>query len=238
VTRDKAIVKVRKLRALSGSSCTSEATSAAAKAGQMMRKYGLTEADVVRDARDEVVEVSAGVGFEPRWKFVLAIVAGQLYSCKAVRLWSKRQCKVKVVGLREHAETAADLLKRLLAEVERLVKIERRNPPSRRLVLEIVSGVPHNLRSYLDSFCRGVVMVVAETLLEDDGQTPEGFRSAPEDLWLVFTGDHSKIKDHIRVKFPIVKRPSSRKSRAEIDELALARGYHVAQGVDWKGVGR
>ena len=225
MTKYKIIERIRKLLALSTSNNKHESAVALSHARKLMAKHGLTEAEVDEDSSGEMMfELSMGAsGFSARWKFVLVAAVAQAHHCDVVGLRTGKRRKVRMVGLKENTELAAKVFKHLLEEIDRLIQIESNEPPN-VLLVEILMGVPRNLRAYLDSFRRGAVTAIIEKLKQKEKSSVHpGLRT------LAVMKDSSKIKDYIKTKFTSPQYFSLDKGpHSEIDDLAFVRGYDSA----------
>ena len=224
MTKTKVLERIRKLLALSTSSNKNESATAMSHARKLMEKHGLTDADVDASGDGMMFELSMGAsGFSARWKFVLVAAVAQAHHCDVVGLRTGKRRKVRMVGLREDTELAARVFKHLLAEIDGLVRVESNEPPS-VLLVEILMGVPRNLRAYLDSFRRGAVTAIIEKLRQKERSPIHSESKALVRMKNPFTA-----RDYIKTKFTGTKYFSLDKgSRSEIDDLAFVRGYDLA----------
>lgn len=224
MTKAKVLERIRKLLALSTSSNKNEAAVASSHARRLMEKHGLTEADVDASGDGMMFELSMGAsGFSARWKFVLVAAVAQAHHCDVVGLRTAKRRKVRVVGLKEDTELVAKVFKHLLSEIDRLVRAESNEPPS-VLLVEILMGVPRNLRAYLDSFRRGAVTAIIEKLRQKERSSIH-----PESRALAVMRNPFRARNYIKTKFTDTKYFSlDSSSRSEIDDLAFIRGYDSA----------
>ena len=155
--------RIRKLLALAGSPEPNEAASARASARRLMRKHGVTEAEVSASGA-EFAEVYLGWrGFDSAWKFDLASVAARTCSCEALGLRDGRRRRVRVVGRRRDAEEAAELFKYLLRELDLLARTEMVE-----VLADLMDEFPSSYRRlaacYLGEFREGAVAGFARSL--------------------------------------------------------------------------
>lgn len=224
MTKARLLERLRKLLALTASPNANEAAVARNKASKLMQEHGLSEQEVLdSDPAGRMFEMSMGAeGFSARWKFVLVALVARAHGCEAVGLCRGRLRKVKIVGTKGDAERASNQLAWLLCEIERITKIECSDPPD-EILFEVSYGRRRSLRSYLDSFRRGAVAVLAEKM-----QSKKKPASPDPALGtLIVAGEpKAQARDHIKAKFPKIKQfsPADEPSPG-IDDLAFSRGY-------------
>ena len=229
MTEPKVLERIRKLLALSASPNKHEAATALSHARRLMKKHGLSDADVTDASQDGTMfELSMGAsGFSARWKFVLVAAVSQAFFCDVVGLRVGKRRKVRIVGLKEDTDIAAQIFQYLLDEIERLVRVERRNPPN-ELLIDVILDVNRDLRSYLDSFRRGAVSATIEKLRQSKKSTDSSDSHPHSRSLVVAKPKRIEVKEYIKTKFASSRYFSLEGSKGEIDDLGFVRGYDAA----------
>ena len=237
VDEPKILERIRKLMALSKSANIHEAATAAAMSQRLMQEHKLTEADVSNEegGTKEWHEIPLGAkGFMSVWRFKLVTSVSRAFFCEAVGLRVGKRRKVRMVGRKEDAALAVYMFGYLETEIERLVRQETRDP---MLIVELGEV---GLRSYANAFRYGAVLAISERLVKE---TKMFVRRNEHTLSLVRT-ERENLHTYLRSRFTNMRfEPASRPSEkgpafmpqkrrnTEFDELALMRGYVMAQNI-------
>jgi hypothetical protein len=174
-SRDRQIDRLAKLLALAGSSNAHEAAAARQQADRLMKKHGLSEADVAaRDAGYCEVPLR-GLGED--WRLALATAAARRRGAEVVFGGSGRGRRVRLCGERADVARSRELFEILLGHVRAL---EREAADAYAGAIDLLGRDALDLlddevlscgaRACSDSFRRGVVLGVVELL---DGRAPE-----------------------------------------------------------------
>jgi hypothetical protein len=149
-----------KLLALERSPNTNEAATAARMAAGLMKKHGLTKADVVGYLPSGFYEKAMGAkGFETVWKSSLLTATARFCGCEAILLRAGTRRKARLVGDRETVEQAADLWTSLLKTMLELERMEA----SRASDLSV--PIYSSPKQYVDSFRRGATVAIVEMMM-------------------------------------------------------------------------
>jgi hypothetical protein len=158
--RERILDRLTKLLALERSPNTNEAATAARMAVGLMKKHGLTKADVVGYLPSGFYEKAMGAkGFETVWKSSLLTATARFCGCEAILLRAGSRRKARLVGDRETVEQAADLWASLLKTMLDLERMEA----SRASDLSV--PIYSSPKQYVDSFRRGATVAIIEMMM-------------------------------------------------------------------------
>jgi len=224
--KEKIVDKVRKLLALSTSNNVHEAASAAAAAQRLMQEHKLSATEIsTEDNLDDMYELPVGAaGFTAIWKFELVTVVARAFFCEALGLRVGKSRKVKIIGVKEDAETASKVFSYLCREINRLARREI------NLLIMMSSLERRSVRRAIDSFRRGAVHAVARSFQAERRK----FDGSGEKALVISKRSKDKIFTHIHAKYESTRRPIASPRRMEVDS-AYEHGYATGHEIDVSG---
>jgi len=202
-----------------------ESATAAAMASKLMAKYNIDRSAITLEGirRDDITAEATDTGHTsiPRWVHRLIVPVARLFDCEADAQRTfrdgKRVLYFRVLGQNEDAQVASWTFHYLVAEIERLSKVYRR-----QLRKQYGAGHGFNMGDYRDGLVDEILITIREAQEAKD-RMEKGHT----------TGTALVVRKQalIREKFPHAGRYSQMKPKSPSDGRAYAQGRQDGKNV-------
>lgn len=231
--------KIKRLLALAGSDNVHEAALAAKTAQKLMARHNIEAAMLEVDSESESQEqigeeVFAGVSGKrlSTWKTALCATVARVNGCSAYSQWFAGDQRMVFVGTPSDSKTARYMSAWLIAEIDRLTKLERakRGPQGRSYYNSFRLGAAHEIARRLKEAHRDAAEESREMARAADRVQGTSTQLVKVEAALVRVEDKlTRAQDFMKRKHPDME--SRAASRARINGNAFAEGKRAGGSV-------